>query len=105
MTTNFPVLTQLLGSYFHQPWPDEFADESAVIQAMLAAEPEAQIRGALDEISQLLDWSSDDAKLQALFAEMLGCCCGRSAGGLTHLQRLQRISLHMANAASRRHPV
>jgi hypothetical protein len=72
-TTEFKVLEQLLGGYFHQDWVDEFETEAFVLQTIVQLEPKEKIESGAMEIQRLLAMSLSEVDLKALIVEQIGC--------------------------------
>ena len=69
----FNALHQLLGSYFHQDWLDEFADESEALQKIIESEPREQLMAGTKEIDLLLASALSEDGLKAILVDDLGC--------------------------------
>lgn len=88
---NVDSLKQLLGCYFHQDWPDEFADDLAVVNAMLTNESADLIAKGVAEIDSLLSAKLSEGELRAIVTEQTGCCFEPMSEGLGYGQWLYRL--------------
>ena len=84
-------LPQLLGSYFHQDWPDEFADHEAAINCLLINESPDCLKTGLDELHTLLASDMGDAALQTVLQDTGGCAFAPASIGLDYRQWLMLL--------------
>ncbi len=91
MTTHtYPALSQFLGAYFHQDWPEEFTGPEAAIAAFRRKEPPEVVRAACSELEQAfreLQQSSDPSKLLS----DLGCYYDPQSDGHTVSEWLAHV--------------
>ncbi|MNT69531.1 hypothetical protein D3C72_2078570 [compost metagenome] len=88
---NFEALSQLLGCYFHQDWPDEFEDDAAGIQAIIDFEPKSQIEKAAHEIDFILSSNLSEEELRALLVNAVGCYYEPNSQGINYQQWLRIV--------------
>lgn len=93
---NLTAARQLLAAYFHQDWPDEFADPGAAVAAMIDHEPAADRHAAAAELRALLREQPDDATLRSALLHDLGCFYEPAADGLTARQWLAAVADRLA---------
>jgi hypothetical protein len=85
------VLGQLLGSYFHQDWTDEFDSDSSALQSIIESEPKARLAAGGGEIDALLAASLPEVDLAGILIDQVGCYFDPSSEGLTCEQWLRRV--------------
>lgn len=74
MTTNqFPELSDLLGSYFHQDWREEFNSDDEALKTIIAGESSGRLKSAVAEIDALLQRGLAPDALRTLATIELGC--------------------------------
>jgi len=74
MTTNqYPELSDVLGSYFHQDWHDEFATDEAALQTIVDGESPNRLKAMCAEIDTLLCSGLDEGTLRSFATIKLGC--------------------------------
>jgi hypothetical protein len=66
-------LSQLLGAYLHQDWPDEFDSDAAALNEAIKSEPREVVASAVNQIDGLLDQSLSDAALKTIMTQQVGC--------------------------------
>jgi len=89
--TNFHALRQLLGCYFNQDRPDEFDDDVAVANAMVANEPADLIAKGIVEINALLSGNRGEDELRAAVVERAGCYFEPASEGMRYTDWLCRL--------------
>jgi hypothetical protein len=77
------ALEQLLGSYFHQDWADEFDNNESALQAIMNSEPKDQLLAGANEIDELLGATLTSDALQEILVNKLGCYFDPASVGLT----------------------
>lgn len=85
------AVKQLLGSYFHQDWVDEFDSEASALQAIVDLEPKDQISAALKEMDEILAGQDSDKKMAETLMDGAGCYFEPASLGLTNRQWLERV--------------
>jgi hypothetical protein len=96
----FEALSQLLGCYFHQDWPQEFATEELAFSAILKAEPKDYLLRAAMEIDAILSAEMNDEDLKVFMVEVLGCYFDPTYSGECPAHWLIRVrALLMSNSA------
>lgn len=74
MTTNqYPELSDILGSYFHQDWHDEFASDDDALQTIIDSESSERLKSATAEIDVLLRVGLTEDVLRSFATVELGC--------------------------------
>jgi hypothetical protein len=74
MTSNqFPELSDILGSYFHQDWYDEFTSDDAALHAITLGESSERLKSAAAEIDTLLGGGLTPEALRSFATLELGC--------------------------------
>lgn len=91
MKTNLENIKELLSSYFHQDWRDEYENETLAIQAIIAMEPIEQIALAISEIEEVISLNMDDESLKKFTMINLGCYFNPEIKGLTYDEWLLEI--------------
>jgi hypothetical protein len=87
----YESLSQLLGCYFHQDWPDEFDDDTAAFKAIVTNEPDEQIKKSLVEIDLLLSPELNEEERKAFLIDQIGCCFDPASEHLSCSQWLHRL--------------
>ena len=77
------ALEQLLGSYFHQDWTEEFDSDKSALQAIIDFEPREQLLAGAYEIDELLGATLTSDALQEILVSKLGCYFDPGSVGLT----------------------
>jgi len=85
------ALEQLLGSYFHQDWTDEFGSNTSALQSIVESEPKEQLAAGVDEIDALLAASLPEGDLETILTDQVGCYFDPSSDGITYAQWLTRV--------------
>ncbi|UCV04242.1 contact-dependent growth inhibition system immunity protein [Dechloromonas denitrificans] len=85
------ALEQLLGSYFHQDWAEEFDSDKSAIQAIIESEPKEQLLAGAHEIDELLGSSLTSDELGEVLINKLGCYFDPATLGLTCEQWLKKV--------------
>jgi hypothetical protein len=98
MTTNFSVLSQLLGSYFHQDWSDEFGSDGEALQAIVQAEPREQVEIGVEEIDQLLAEHKSEEELRVIMVDEIGCYFEPESQGIGYMDWLARVRGYFAES-------
>lgn len=74
MTSNpYPELSDILGSYFHQDWHDEFASDGDALRAIIGGESPERLQAAASELDRLLHAGLTESELRSLATVELGC--------------------------------
>lgn len=74
MTSNqFPELSDILGSYFHQDWHDEFSSDDHALLTIVGNESSERLRSAAAEIDALLRMELTPDALRSFSTVKLGC--------------------------------
>ncbi|MGK5632157.1 contact-dependent growth inhibition system immunity protein [Streptomyces sp. URMC 123] len=98
----FPSLSQLLGGYFHQDFPDTYSSHREALDDYLRGTPDEELRRVLGEIPQALDAAGDEAGLVRA-SVALGMAVD-PPDGVTLRQWLINVAgvirLHLRNTAS-----
>jgi len=89
----FDALGQLLGCYFHQDWPEEFATEELALSAILKAEPKDYLLRAAMEIDAILAAEMNDDELKVFMVEVLGCYFDPTYSGERPAHWLTRVQV------------
>lgn len=87
----FPALTQLLGCYLHQDWPEEYTDSSEALADMLKHEPQATLLAGAQEIEVLLASKLSMDDLEHLVRWKIGCFYAPSSEGVSLAEWLNNI--------------
>ena len=90
-------LPQLLGSYFHQDWPDEFADHEEAFSQLLHNESPDCLKTGLVELRKLLATDMSEAELQTVLQDDLGCAFAPASIGLDCRQWLMQLESVLAD--------
>lgn len=96
-TQSYPALSQFLGAYFHQDWPEEFPDPESAIAAFRRKEPPELVRTACSELDQAHCEAQQSADPSKLLAE-LGCYYDPQADGRSVPQWLAHVRTKLAAA-------
>jgi hypothetical protein len=72
VTTTYPVLSELLGSYFHEQW-DPRAGSQPTIERMIQETPRATLQRAVSELDALLSSGVCEPQLTDVLQFELGC--------------------------------
>ena len=88
---NLDTLSQLLGCYFHQDWPEEFDSDTSALRAIIDSEPKEQVSAAVQEIDELLDASLPANMLKTILIDKIGCYFDPRTQGITDEQWLKRV--------------
>ncbi len=98
MTTDtYPALSQFLGGYFHQDWPELFSDPSAVVVAFHRSEPTEFVQAVLGELDLLIEESQQSTDPSKLLYE-LGCYFDPRADGQSVPEWLASVRTELATA-------
>jgi hypothetical protein len=74
MTNNrYPELSDILGSYFHQDWHEEFATDETALQSIVDSESSGRLKSAIAEIEALLNVGMTESGLRSFAVVELGC--------------------------------
>ena len=84
MTLDLRASSQLLGSYLHQDWPEEFDTDVAAVQAMLLSEPREVVVEACREIEDLLSSGLSDSELGKVLMDEAACYFDPGSKGQTY---------------------
>ena len=88
---NYSVIGQLLGCYFHQDWPKEFSNSSAVIHEITNSESRDRLLAGAGELDQLIALDlSEDACREIMIAKV-GCFFEPASEGLTYAKWLLMV--------------
>jgi hypothetical protein len=85
------VLNQLLGSYFHQDWPDEFESDDSALRSIVDSEPAMQLVAGANEIDFLLAAALPERELRTVLVNELGCYFDPASKGLSSEQWLKHV--------------
>lgn len=85
------ALGQLLGSYFHQDWPDEFGSDFEALQAIVEFETADQLRDGVKEIDLLLNESYSEVELRDILINEIGCYFEPESQGISYVNWLTRV--------------
>jgi hypothetical protein len=80
ITQNYPALSQFLGAYLHQDWPEEFSTPEAAVEAFRRREPADSVRAVCAELEQATRDAQQSADPSRLLSE-LGCYYNPQADG------------------------
>ena len=87
----FPELSDLLGSYFHQDWHDEFRSDDVALTAIAAGESSERLKSAAAEIDALLHVGLTSEALRSFATVELGCFFEPQSRGLSWHQWLAHV--------------
>lgn len=87
----FPMLSHLLGCYFHQDWPEEYFNSTEALRSMLVDERKEVLVAGVREIDELLDFSFPDEVLEYLVAREIGCFFAPDSEGLDYAGWLRKV--------------
>jgi hypothetical protein len=74
MTSNqFPELSDILGSYFHQDWHCEFTSDDHVLHTIVGCESSERLKTAAAEVDALLRMGLTSEALSSFASVELGC--------------------------------
>jgi CdiI immunity protein len=93
MTSEYPVLSGLLGRYFHEGWP-EHVSSRLVIDRMIEQTPRDTLRLAFRELDRLLASGVCEPQLTDVLQFELGCHIAPGDEGIdasTWLMQLRRV--------------
>lgn len=100
MTANqFPELSDLLGSYFHQDWHDEFNSDDEAVKAIAAGESSERLKSVAEEIDALLHVGLTSEALRSVATIELGCFFEPQSRGLSWEQWLRHVKNVFDNAS------
>jgi hypothetical protein len=86
--TDLRTLAQLLGSYIHQDWADEFESINRAVQAIMASEPPEMVAAGSREICELLAMETSEVRLAKIVTDELGCYYDPASAGETYREWL-----------------
>lgn len=87
----FPEISDLLASYFHQEWHEEFQTYQNVLKEMLKGESRERLVVACAEIDEILGVGLNSEKLQKFAINELGCYFEPASIGLSWAEWLRQI--------------
>jgi CdiI immunity protein len=87
----FSALSQLLGSYFHQDWTDEFESDDSVLRSIIDSESPMQLAAGANEIDSLLAAALSEAELRAVLVDELGCYFDPASKRLSSAEWLKHL--------------
>ena len=96
MLSSIQNLAQILGSYFHQDWMEEFDSDRTALSAVVNGEPREAIVRALGEIDRLLKSEMPESDLRKALTAQIGCYFEPASEGMTYRQWLHRVRDHLA---------
>ena len=82
ITQTYPALSQFLGAYLHQDWPEEFSTPEAAIETFCRREPADVVRTVCAELDQVIRESQQSTNPSRLLFD-LGCYYDPLADGRT----------------------
>ncbi|MBX9582738.1 MAG: hypothetical protein K2X87_20730 [Gemmataceae bacterium] len=80
ITQTYPTLSQFLGAYLHQDWPEEFSTPEAAIEAFRRREPADSVRAIRAELEQVIHEAQQSSDPSRLLYD-LGCYYDPRADG------------------------
>lgn len=89
--SEFPALFQLFSGYLHQDWREDHVSADAAVLAFKDEAPVGALHDALVEIDRLLGLQLDDASLDRVLVDGLGCCYQPRRDGVATAIWLTRI--------------
>jgi hypothetical protein len=87
----FGALSDLLGCYFHQDWPEEFDNDMSALQAILDSEPGALRNAGVREIVSLLASARSEDELRDVLVNSCGCYFEPDSRHITYREWLQQV--------------
>jgi CdiI immunity protein len=92
MTSNqFPELSDILGSYFHQDWHDEFISDDAALHTIIRGESSERLKSTAAEIDTLLREGLAPEALRSFATVELGCFFEPQSRNLTWEEWLRHV--------------
>lgn len=88
---NYSILSQLLGCYFHQDWPEEFNNSSEAIHEIINSEPRDKLLAGAGELDQLLALKLSEEACREIMIAKIGCFFEPESEGLTCVDWLLRV--------------
>ncbi|MDH2054986.1 contact-dependent growth inhibition system immunity protein [Achromobacter marplatensis] len=88
---NFEALSQLLGCYFHQDWPDEFESDTVALQAIIDCESKSQLVEAAKEIDFFLSLNLSEDAVRTILVDTIGCYYDPASRGIDYQQWLKVV--------------
>lgn len=86
-----PVLSRLLGCYFHQDWPEEYSDSAEALRNMLVDEPREMHIAGVREIDEVLGFNFSEKALENLVVQEIGCFFAPDSEGLNYAGWLHKV--------------
>jgi hypothetical protein len=80
ITQTYPALSQFLGAYLHQDWPEEFSTPEAAVEAFRRREPTDSVRAVCAELELAIREAQQAADPSRLLSD-LGCYYNPQADG------------------------
>jgi len=87
----YSALGQLLGSYFHQDWPDEFNDSSEAIHEIVNNEPNDRLIAGAVELDELLSFKLTEEAYREIMIVRIGCFFEPESENQTYVEWLLRV--------------
>ncbi|WP_122283944.1 contact-dependent growth inhibition system immunity protein [Pseudomonas syringae group genomosp. 3] len=92
MNTKYTILSQLLGSYFHQDWAEEFSDSTRALNEIISCEPADTLKNSLTEIDQLLELKLTEEDYRDIMTSTIGCYFEPSSEKTNYSEWLSKIA-------------
>ncbi|MEZ7179435.1 contact-dependent growth inhibition system immunity protein [Pseudomonas mosselii] len=86
-----PMLSHLLGCYFHQDWPEEYSDSAEALRNMLVDEPREMHVAGVREIDEVLSFNLSEKALEQLVVQEIGCFFAPDSEGLDYAGWLRKV--------------
>jgi hypothetical protein len=97
MTTTYPVLSELLSSYFDEEW-DQQGGTTLTIERMIHETPRAKLQTALVELDALLSSGVCEPQLTDVLQFELGCHVAPSSEAMDAASWLEQLRRAMSKA-------
>lgn len=97
ITQTYPALSQFLGAYLHQDWPEEFSTPEAAVEAFHRREPADSVRAVCAELEQAIYEAQQSTDPSRLLSD-LGCYYDPRADGRSVPEWLAHVRTELALA-------